>query len=136
MAIRSRNKLSATFSIASMSDLVFLLIVFFIIIAVMIAPGIIKILITKPESKVIDRQPIMVYINKTYKIFIEETAVSADSLALNLTHKFAGESEGTVLLQAERSVPVQNIVSFMDTINAINQRNGTNYKVILATMNE
>jgi biopolymer transport protein ExbD len=136
MAIRSRNKLYATFSIASMSDLVFLLIIFFIIAAVMIAPGIIKILTSRPEIKNIDIQPITVLIDKTHKIFIEETPVSEDNLALNLTNKFGGETDGTVLLQAEKTVPVQYIVSFMDTINAINQRNGTNYKVILATLHE
>jgi biopolymer transport protein ExbD len=136
MAIRSRNKLSATFSIASMSDLVFLLIIFFVITAVMIAPGMIKMMITKPDSKNYDNQVISVIINKENTLILDQAAVPEDSLALNLIHRFEGKTDGTVLLQAEKTVPVQVVVTFMDTINAINLRNGTNYKVILATLNE
>jgi biopolymer transport protein ExbD len=60
--------------------------------------------------------------------------VSEDVLESQIDQKLEGQTEGTVVLRADKSVPVQYIVTVIDAVNVINQKNGTKHKVILATL--
>jgi biopolymer transport protein ExbD len=134
MPIRSRNKISPSFSMASMSDLVFLLLIFFMITSTLVAPNAIKLLLPNSNSKTMAKQTITVYINDKQDFFVEEKQVSEDILESRIEQKLEGQAEGTVVLRADRSVPVQSIVTVIDAVNTINQKNGTKHKVILATL--
>ncbi|MBE0641224.1 MAG: biopolymer transporter ExbD, partial [Bacteroidales bacterium] len=80
MAIRSRHKLSTEFSTASMSDLVFLLLIFFMLTSTLVAPNAIKLLLPSSTSKTLARQTVTVYINDAYQYFLEETLVNEGEL--------------------------------------------------------
>jgi biopolymer transport protein ExbD len=134
MPIRSRNKISPSFSMASMSDLVFLLLIFFMITSTLVAPNAIKLLLPNSSSKTMAKQTITVYINDKQDFFVEEKQVGEDILESLIEQKLEGQAEGTVVLRADRSVPVQSIVTVIDAVNTINQKNGTKHKVILATL--
>jgi biopolymer transport protein ExbD len=133
MAIKSRHKLSTEFSTASMSDLVFLLLIFFMLTSTLVAPNAIKLLLPSSTSKTLARQTITVYINDTYQYFLEETPVNEGELEAVLDAALAGETEGSVVLRSDQSVPVQYVVNVIDAVNGINQRFQTKHKVILAT---
>ena len=81
MAIQTRNKLSVNFSTASMSDLVFLLLIFFMLTSTLIAPNAIKLLLPSSNSKTMAKQTVTVYINESFTFFIEEQATDAATLA-------------------------------------------------------
>lgn len=134
MPIRTRNKLSATFSMASMSDLVFLLLIFFMITSTLVAPNAIKLLLPGSNSKTMAKQTVTVYINDQQNIYVEENQVSEDLLISQLGLKLADQTEGTVVLRADKTVDVQYIVTVIDAVNTINQEKGTKHKVILATL--
>jgi biopolymer transport protein ExbD len=134
MPIRTRNKISATFSMASMSDLVFLLLIFFMITSTLVAPNAIKLLLPSSSSKTMAKQTVTVYINENEDFFVEELQVEEDILENQLAQKLADQTEGTVVLRADKTVPVQHIVTVIDAVNVINQKNGTKHKVILATL--
>ena len=134
MPIRTRNKLNASFSMASMSDLVFLLLIFFMITSTLVAPNAIKLLLPSSSSKTMAKQTITVYINENQNFFVEEFKVNEDILESQIAQRLAGQAEGTVVLRADKSVPVQHIVTVIDAVNDINQKNATKHKVILATL--
>jgi len=134
MPIHSRNKISAAFSMASMSDLVFLLLIFFMITSTLIAPNAIKLLLPNSDSKTMSKQTVTVYINEQQNFFVEEMQVSEDILESQIAQKLTGQPEGTVVLRADKTVPVQDIVIVIDAVNEINLKNGTKHKVILATV--
>jgi len=134
MPIRTRNKLSATFSMASMSDLVFLLLIFFMITSTLVAPNAIKLLLPSSNSKTMAKQTVTVYINDQQSFFVEENQVPEDLLKLQLEQRLADITEGTVVLKADKTVDVQYIVTVIDAVNSINQEKGTKHKVILATI--
>jgi biopolymer transport protein ExbD len=134
MPIRTRNKLSATFSMASMSDLVFLLLIFFMITSTLVAPNAIKLLLPNSSSKTMAKQTVTVYINELQNFFVEEVQVSEDILESQIAGKLNGQTEGTVVLRADKTVDVQYIVTVIDAVNSINQQQGTKHKVILATL--
>lgn len=133
MAIKMRNKRSVQFSMASMSDLVFLLLIFFMLTSTLIAPQAIKLLLPTSESRTLARQTVTVYINEQLQVFLEENPVDLDALQSGLIQMLANETSASVVLRADRTVPVQDVVSVIDIVNNINNLQNTRHRVILAT---
>ena len=133
MPITNRNKLSISFSMASMSDLVFLLLIFFMLTSTLVAPNAIKLLLPGSSSKTMAKQTITVYINDQQNYYIEENQVSESMLEAELTQKLSGEAEATIVLRADKTVSVQHVVNVIDAVNEINRKTGSKHKVILAT---
>lgn len=118
---------------ASMSDLVFLLLIFFMLTSTLVAPNAIKLLLPSSESRTMASQTVTVYINAENNIFLEETPVDLDALQSGLVVALQGQADGSVVLRADQSVPVQYIVSVIDVVNNINSMSQTQHRVILAT---
>ena len=133
MAIEMQNKRDTNFSMASMSDLVFLLLIFFMLTSTLVAPNAIKLLLPSSQSKTMSKQTITVYINKQSKIYVDERRVEPANLENILFSQIRNEQAASVVLRADKTVPVQDIVIVIDAVNQINQKNGTKHKVILAT---
>jgi len=135
MAIQMRSKRSMEFSTASMSDLVFLLLIFFMLTSTLVSPNAIKLLLPSSNSKTMAKQTITVYIDDKLNLFLAERK---DPLSLPMLHallveSLAGQVDASVVLKADRTVPVQEIVGVIDVVNAINDTYGTKHKIILAT---
>jgi biopolymer transport protein ExbD len=118
---------------ASMSDLVFLLLIFFMLTSTLVAPNAIKLLLPSSTSKTMAKQTVTVYINDRYHYFVEENRVAQESLESKLGASVSGNPNATVVLRSDQSVPVQYVVHVIDAVNNINNRSGTKHKVILAT---
>jgi biopolymer transport protein ExbD len=133
MAIQMRNKRDPGFSTASMSDLVFLLLIFFMLTSTLVAPNAIKLLLPNSSSKTMSKQTITVYINKNRNFYLEERRVKSSGLENAIYSKIRNEREASVVLRADKTVPVQDIVKVIDAVNTINRKYNTKHKVILAT---
>ncbi len=133
MAIQMRNKRDTQFSMASMSDLVFLLLIFFMLTSTLVAPNAIKLLLPNSNSKTMSKQTITVYINKSRNIYVEDRKVDPANLENVLYSQIRNEQAASVVLRSDKTVPVQDIVTVIDAVNEINRKNGTSHKVILAT---
>lgn len=136
MAIRMRNKRDTQFSMASMSDLVFLLLIFFMLTSTLVAPNAIKLLLPNSNSKTMSKQTITVYVNKARNIFVEERRVEPSNLENVLYSQIRNEDAASIVLRSDKTAPVQDIVTVIDAVNNINRKNGTSHKVILATKPE
>ena len=133
MAIKTRNKIGVSFNSSSMSDLVFLLLIFFMLTSTLVAPNAIKLLLPSSSSKTMAKQTVTVYINDRFQYFVDETLVADDDLAGSISAKIAGETDATVVLRSDKTVPVQYVVNVIDAVNDINNATQQNHKVILAT---
>ncbi|MCD6092187.1 MAG: biopolymer transporter ExbD [Bacteroidales bacterium] len=133
MAIKSRNKKGVEFNMASMSDLVFLLLIFFMITSTLIAPNAIKLLLPASKSKTMAKQNVTVYINDQFNYYIDKRKVEENNLQHALSVELAPFSDGTVVLRSDKSVPIQYVVTVIDAINGINKETRQKHKVILAT---
>ncbi|MBT3242074.1 MAG: biopolymer transporter ExbD [Bacteroidetes bacterium] len=129
MAIKSRNKVNAQFSMSSMTDIVFLLLIFFMITSTMVHPNALKLLLPQSNSQVSAKPITTVSINRNLDFYIENTPIDFGRLEAALKVKFDGvpEEDRTVALHAEKSVPIDEVVKVMNI--AKNNR----YKLILAT---
>lgn len=135
MAIKTRNKRSTDFSSASMSDLVFLLLIFFMLTSTLVSPNAIKLLLPSSSSDrhIADKRVLTVYIDANLNYYIGENLVQLEELENLMSRELLGSKESTVVLRSDASVPVQNIVYVIDAVNNINKQFETLHKVILAT---
>lgn len=133
MAIKTRNKIGVSFNSSSMSDLVFLLLIFFMLTSTLVTPNAIKLMLPSSSSKTMAKQTVTVYINDLYQYYVEETPVPDDELGNAINTKIAGQTDATIVLRSDKSVPVQYVVNVIDAVNDINNATQQNHKVILAT---
>lgn len=118
---------------SSMSDLVFLLLIFFMITSTLVSPNAVKLLLPSSSSKTMAKQSVTVYINEKYQFFVGETPSSQSMLQSSIAQQVAGQNDASIVLRADKTVPVQYIVNVIDAVNAINNQYNTKHKVILAT---
>ena len=130
MAIRSSSKINVSFSMASMSDMVFLLLIFFMVTSTMLAPNALKLLLPQSNSQVRAKAIITVSIDQNKQFYIETSPIPYADLEHQLQQKLMNSDDPTISLHADRSVPVEEVVKVMN----IAQRN--KYKLILATSPE
>ena len=133
MAIKSRNKVEPSFNSSSMSDLVFLLLIFFMLTSTLVAPNAIKLLLPSSNSKTMATQTVTVYINDQFQYFVGETPANEEQLADLISANIGDDPQATVVLRSDKTVPVQYVVTVIDAVNQINNDTGNNHKVILAT---
>ena len=130
MNLRSRNKVSADFSMSSMTDIVFLLLIFFMLTSPAVTPEALDLILPKAKGKTTNVQNISVSITKDLQFYINEERVSNSALESLLIERLAGEEDPTIILRAEEGVPIEKAVSVMDIAN----RN--RFKIVLAVKPE
>ena len=126
MNLRGRNKVSAEFSMSSMTDIVFLLLVFFLLTSPAITPDALDLILPKAKGKTSNVQKASVSITKDGAYYVDKERVSEYSIESELKKTLAGQEEPTIILRAEEGVPIEDAVFVMDIAN----RN--NFKVVLA----
>ena len=127
MALQSRNKIQAGFSMSGMTDIVFLLLIFFMITSTLIAPNALKLLLPQSSHQTMANAITTVSITSNFEFYVETTAVDIADLERVLRDRLADEEEPTISLHVDRSVPVEQVVKVMN-IAKDNQ-----YRLILAT---
>ena len=130
MALKSRNKVEVAYSVAGMTDIIFLLLLFFMLTSTMIAPNAIKLLLPQSNSQTPTRPITTVSITKDISFFLERDPVDISQLEMRLQQKMGADPDPVLAIHADKSVPIEFIVEVMN----IAKRN--NYKVILATSPE
>ena len=133
--IKSQNQIRIETSSSSMSDLVFLLLIFFMITSTLISPNAVKLLLPESNSTTMAKERVPVYIDESHNFYVEnDIPIAVDELESFLRTSISGnDSSACVVLRADKTVPVQDVVQVIDAVNSINASNGTKHKVILAT---
>ena len=111
---------------ASMTDIVFLLLIFFMIASTLVTTNAIDIILPKASGKTENKKSIAVSIKKDLTYYIDQRRVGESILENELITALSDQEKPTIVLRAEKSVPVENVVKVMDIAN----RN--KFKVILA----
>ncbi|MCF1191473.1 biopolymer transporter ExbD [Mangrovimonas sp. AS39] len=126
MNIRGRNKVTPEFNMSSMTDIVFLLLIFFMLASTLVTTNAIDILLPKASGKTENKRTVAVSIKKDLTYYIDQRVVGESMLEGELKKALSSQDNPVIVLRAEKSVPVDNVVKVMDIAN----RN--KYKVILA----
>ena len=127
MALRSRNKVSANFNMSSMTDIVFLLLIFFMLTSTLVSPNALKLLLPSSKAKTLEKQTISISITKDIKFYINDQEFSEENIEQELKLIIDDKLEPGIILHTDKSVDIEHVVKIMD----IAYRN--KYKIVLAT---
>lgn len=130
--LKRRAKISPAFSMASMTDLIFLLLIFFMITSTMVSPNAIKVLLPQGKQQTSAKPLTRVVIDKNLNFYAafgndKERAIQVEELTTFLQECAAREPEMYVALYADESVPYREIVK------VLNIANENKFKMVLAT---
>ncbi|MCQ2165621.1 MAG: biopolymer transporter ExbD [Bacteroidales bacterium] len=133
MGIKRSTKVQSEMSMSSMTDIVFLLLIFFLVTSTLVNPNALKLLLPKSTGQVSAKATVSVSIKDwgddtyTYHVNGNNTPVSYEQVENELVELLQTEEDPTFSIYSDESVPVKEVVAMMN----IAKRN--HYKVILAT---
>lgn len=127
MKLKSRNKIDASFSMSSMTDIVFLLLIFFVLTSTLAPINVLDLKLPSADGETVQDEQVVVSINNDGQFFIGENPIDKQQLESFLIDAFQNIPEGGFILQAEENTYTKDIVYVMDIANR-NQ-----YKMVLAT---
>lgn len=130
--LKRRAKISPAFSMASMTDVIFLLLIFFMITSTMVSPNAIKVLLPQGKQQTSAKPLTRVIIDKELNYYAafgndKEQQLALEALPDFLRQCAAKEPEMYVALYADESVPYREIVK------VLNIANENKFKMVLAT---
>ncbi len=118
MNLRGRNKISPEFNMSSMTDIVFLLLIFFMIASTLAKQlDTIEVKLPQAKGKTENRQSIAVTINENNRFFIDGERVNKKSIKTELLSLLAKQEEKVIILRAEKSVALEEVVYVMNIAN-------------------
>ena len=132
MALKRRAKISPNFSMASMTDVIFLLLIFFMITSTVVSPNAIKVLLPQGKQQTSAKPLTRVIIDKDLNYYAafgneKEHALGLEELTPFLQNCADKEPEMYVALYADETVPYREIVK------VLNIANENHFKMVLAT---
>ena len=132
MALKRRTKVNEVFSMASMTDVIFLLLIFFMVTSTVVVPNAIKVMLPQAKQQTAAKPLTRVTIDAALNYYVafgnqSEVQVSFDEIAPFLQSCYEKEPEMFVALYADESVPYKEIVKILNIANE------NKYKMVLAT---
>ena len=111
---KTRNKVSTEFNMSSMTDIVFLLLIFFMLTSTMVTTNALDLVLPKAKGKTDSNKSTSVSIDKDLNFFIDKDKVNEADLEKQLLDLFANSENKAIVLRAEKSVPHEKVVKVME----------------------
>jgi biopolymer transport protein ExbD len=117
MNLRGRNKVDPTFNMSSMTDIVFLLLIFFMITSTLVTVSAIDVLLPNASGKTENSKSVAVTITNTSLFYIDKTKVSAVNLETEILRKVGADKQKTIVIRGDKEVPYKNVMRVIDIAN-------------------
>ncbi len=132
MELKPRNKINTTFSMAGMTDIIFLLLIFFMVTSTLVNPNALKLLLPQSSNQTAASPVISVSITSDINYYVGRNQVKFSEMENVLKEEFRNRDveEPTISLNADKRVPIEHIVKVMNIANK------NEWKLILATTAE
>ncbi|CAM1341374.1 ExbD/TolR family protein [Tenacibaculum amylolyticum] len=117
MNLRGRNKVDPNFNMSSMTDIVFLLLIFFMLTSTLVTVSAIDVLLPKAGGKTENKTSVAVTITKESDFFIDKSKVSSTNLEQELLLKVGADKGKTVVIRGDQNVPYKNVMKVIDIAN-------------------
>mgnify|MGYP000167991186 CR=1 FL=1 len=117
MRLRGRNKVTPEFNMSSMTDIVFLLLIFFMIASTLVSAEAIDLLLPKSTSKTTQTKNVSVSVDKNVNYYVDMKQVSKDQLEAEVLAKVGNVASPTITIRSDESVEMQHVVYIMDIAN-------------------
>ncbi len=128
MNIRRRSKFAAEVSTSSLNDIMFFLLLFFLIVSTVANPSVIKLLLPKAEShQNVSKKQVTLSVNKELQYFIDSKPFMFEQLEGALQQLMANSEDPTIVLRFDSALSVQDLVDVLSLGNKLK------IKMVLAT---
>ena len=117
MNLRGRNKVDPSFNMSSMTDIVFLLLIFFMITSTLVTVSAIDVLLPKAGGKTENNTSVAVTITSTSLFYIDKTKVSATNLESEILKSVGVGKKKTIIIRGDKEVPYKNVMKVIDIAN-------------------
>ncbi len=122
MALKKRNKISAEFSMSSLTDIIFLLLIFFMLTSTLVSQNALNLKLPSSTSKTVAPQSIAISIEKEGRFYYNGKRMSAPNVEKNVRSAVRSSSNRdnvTLSIVSERGTPIEYVVQIMDMANRL-----------------
>jgi biopolymer transport protein ExbD len=131
MSLRKKNRFAAEVATGSLNDIMFFLLLFFLIVATVANPSVIKLMLPQAsKAQSLNKQTISISVTKDKKYFVNNTPVAFVGLEAAIARAIDGIQEPTVVLRTDKSLLIQ------DLVDVLNIGNRLKIKMVLSTTNK
>ena len=127
MSIKTRNKVSAEFNMSSLTDIIFLLLIFFMLTSTLVAPNALNLVLPSSNVQSITPQTISIEIDEKKSYAVDGKKVPLNQIKGLVAKEIKQQEDPTIVLRADKSVPIENVVEIMNIANDLQ------VKLVLAT---
>jgi biopolymer transport protein ExbD len=117
MNLRGRNKVDPTFNMSSMTDIVFLLLIFFMLTSTLVTVSAIDVLLPKAGGKTENSKSIAITITSESIFYIDKRAISSASLESEILKSVGADKKKTIIIRGDKDVPYKNVMKVIDIAN-------------------
>jgi biopolymer transport protein ExbD len=114
MPVKRNKRFHAEVATSSLSDIMFFLLLFFLIISTLANPNVIK--MTLPKSKTnekTNKQLITLSVTEEKRFFVDKNEVTFDQLENTLLSKMSSDKDQTVVIRIPFNMQVQDLVDVL-----------------------
>jgi biopolymer transport protein ExbD len=129
MNLRSnKHRFAAEVGASSMSDIMFFLMLFFLIVSTLVNPSVIKLMLPKAKSsQTLSKQQFTIDVSAEKVYYLNNREIPFESLESTLKAQLAGVNEPTIVLRVDQSLTVQDLVNVLEIGNRLK------VKMVMAT---
>jgi len=117
MNLRGRNKVDPSFNMSSMTDIVFLLLIFFMLTSTLVTVSAIDVLLPKAGGKTENSKSVAVSINSKSQFYIDKTLVSSANLEREILKSVGSDKKKTIVIRGDQDVAYKNVMKVIDIAN-------------------
>ena len=117
MNLHGRNKVNPNFNMSSMTDIVFLLLIFFMLTSTLVTVSAIDVLLPKAGGKTENNTSIAISISDQSKFYIDKTFVTEKNLEIEILNKVGLDKKKTVVIRGDQNVPYKSVMKVIDIAN-------------------
>ncbi|MCG8477330.1 MAG: biopolymer transporter ExbD [Cytophagales bacterium] len=122
MDLKSKHKVDASFSMSSMTDIIFLLLVFFMLTSSFITPSGLQVNLPKSKQPKVVMQHVTVSITKNLRYAVNDKRVKRRQLERALSKALKGTKGSTVTLHVDEKVPVEHLMHVAGIVNSLDAK--------------
>ncbi|MGV8879227.1 MAG: ExbD/TolR family protein [Sphingobacteriaceae bacterium] len=132
MNLRKRHsRAAAEINTSAMNDIMFFLLLFFLIASTVTNPNVVKLLLPKSSSgQSVSKKSVNVAVTKDLRYFVDKKEIKESDLQATLLGYKSQTAELTIILSVDRTVAIQDVVQVMDIAQKLN------IKMVLATQSK
>ncbi|WP_405606370.1 ExbD/TolR family protein [Polaribacter sp. Asnod1-A03] len=117
MNLRGRNKVDPSFNMSSMTDIVFLLLIFFMLTSTLVTVSAIDVILPKAGGKTENSKSVAVTITNESSFYIDKTKVSSSNLESEILRSIGTDKKKTIVIRGDQDVPYKNVMMVIDIAN-------------------